>query len=308
MKAIIVYFSQTGNTKQIAQAIQKGMKPKMETCDMVKLKELDTKDLAKYDLIGLGSPVWRLGAPNNIVAFLNKLPSLKGKLGFVFCTHGALPIGFMKRVVPLLQSKGMTVIGFNDWYGGCFLPYLPNPYLTDGHPDEIDLKEARAWGREIAQRAQRIAAGETGLIQKIPREEDDTLWHFEPPVTNTIRDIRGETQRKMRINMEKCRYPSCTICIDNCPMDAIDFSVSPPVIKKFCHADFFCQAICPEGAIEANFTELAAAHDLVVRDRFIRTLNEETAKGKFRWLTPLEKIGWKTHQHETTKHPRLKPA
>lgn len=308
MKAIIVYFSQTGNTKKIAQAISRGMKGKIETCEMSRLKETDPRELSKYDLIGLGSPVWRLGAPNNIVAFVNKLPVLKGKLGFVFCTHGALPIGFMKRVVPALQSKGMTIIGFNDWYGGASLPYLPMPYLTDGHPDEIDLKEARAWGREIAQRALRITAGETNLIPKIPKEEDDSLWRYEPVVTDTVRNIRGMTQQNMRINMEKCKYPQCTICLDNCPMDAIDFSVSPPVFKKFCHADFFCQAICPEGAIEADFTALSAAHDLVVRDRFIRTLNEAVAKGKFRWLVPLEKVGWTTHQHETKKHPRIIPA
>lgn len=93
MRTIVIYFSQTGNTRKIARAIIKGMKPTMEVCDIVKLKEARTRDLGRYDLIGLGSPIWRLGAPNNVVAFLNKLPGLDGKLSFVFCTQGPTPSG-----------------------------------------------------------------------------------------------------------------------------------------------------------------------------------------------------------------------
>ena len=58
MKSIIIYFSLTGNTKQIAQAIHKGISPLMEQCDITTLKEIDSSRLHDYDLIGIGSPVW----------------------------------------------------------------------------------------------------------------------------------------------------------------------------------------------------------------------------------------------------------
>jgi flavodoxin len=56
MKGIIIYFSLTGSTKKIAQAIYKGMNPFLESCDLVKLKDVDTACLNNYDLIGIGSP------------------------------------------------------------------------------------------------------------------------------------------------------------------------------------------------------------------------------------------------------------
>ncbi len=59
MKSIIVYFSQTGNTKKIAEAIHKGMSQMsqlVEKCDICRLNEIDTGDLIGYDLIGVGSP------------------------------------------------------------------------------------------------------------------------------------------------------------------------------------------------------------------------------------------------------------
>ena len=57
MKSIVIYFSITGNTRKIAEAIHKGMKSLGENCDIARLKDIDTPDLQGYDLIGLGSPV-----------------------------------------------------------------------------------------------------------------------------------------------------------------------------------------------------------------------------------------------------------
>ena len=93
----MIYFSMTGNTRKIALAIHKGMKKVMGDCDIAKLQEVNVRDLRKYDLIGLGSPLWRLNAPPNVLAFIRGLTSLEGKHAFPFCTHGALPVGFMKR-------------------------------------------------------------------------------------------------------------------------------------------------------------------------------------------------------------------
>ncbi|MFC1942337.1 EFR1 family ferrodoxin [Chloroflexota bacterium] len=305
MKGIVVHFSQTGNTRQIAQAIQTGMKQVMGECDIAAIKEVNAQDLAKYDLIGLGAPIWRLSVPANVMAFIQSLPSLEGKHSFPFCSHGALPVGFMKIITTALMRKGLTIIGYNDWYGGAFLPYLPKPYVTDGHPDEIDLKEAEDFGREMAERSRRIYSGETNLIPKLPEEtSDDSLWRIEASPAGDVIKIRQTTREQRVINIEKCKYPGCTLCMDNCPMDSIDFSVSPPVFKSNCQVDWFCEAICPEGAIEVDFGPLTKAHDFVVSGVFVRLLDEAEAKGTFRRYVPLEKVGWNTHQHEITGHPR----
>src|ERR1039457_72316 len=93
VKAIIVYFSQTGNTERIAKAIQTGIKQATSQCDLVKIREADRHALHKYDLIGIGSPVmaWE---PDNVGNFVDSLRSVGGKHVFAFNTHGLLPGGF----------------------------------------------------------------------------------------------------------------------------------------------------------------------------------------------------------------------
>ena len=57
MKSIVIYYSQTGNTKKIAQAIHAGISQTKSTCDIARLKDVNPSNLRDYDLIGLGSSV-----------------------------------------------------------------------------------------------------------------------------------------------------------------------------------------------------------------------------------------------------------
>ena len=57
---------------------------------------------------------------------------------------------------------------------------------------------------------------------------------------------------KLEIDMTKC-----TLCIDGCPQDAIDFSKSPPFVHNWCEGDNLCWAICPEDAIIVTNEETA---------------------------------------------------
>ena len=54
MKRIVIYYSQTGNTRKVAKAIRKGMEQNAGQCDIAHIKDLDPADVDHYDLIGLG--------------------------------------------------------------------------------------------------------------------------------------------------------------------------------------------------------------------------------------------------------------
>lgn len=302
MKSIIVYFSQTGCTKKIAQAIRVGMLQVMEQCDIAALKEVNPHDLIGYDLIGLGSPIWFGKDPANVHGFIDGMPSLKGKHSFPFFTHGALPSGFMQSVVPALIGKGLTVIGFNDWYGSVILPHLPKPYFTDGHPDEIDLKQAEDFGREMAERSRRISLGEPHLIPILPKgREWEKLYGQQEVLTKELADAHRMIQKQRKINMENCT--ECSLCVDNCPMDSIDFSMFPPVFRNNCVACWFCEQICPTGAIEVDYGSLAKIHDKYAQNLLAKRLEVAEAKGRFRRLVKLEEIGW-TSWYKQSGHPR----
>jgi flavodoxin len=53
MKCIVIYYSWTGNTKQIASAIHSGIKEIFDECDIYLHEEVDINKLREYDLIGL---------------------------------------------------------------------------------------------------------------------------------------------------------------------------------------------------------------------------------------------------------------
>jgi len=177
LKAIVVYYSATGSTGKVANAIYRGMNRVM-LCDVAPLKKIDPKAMARYDVVAIGGPIWYYRETANLRLFISKMPNMAGKPCILFCTHGTQPSGFFHWLMQPIQRKELTVIGWNDWYGGAsHVLHMPSPYVTDGHPDEIDLQEAEAFGKQMAERAQRIYNGEKNLIPDIPSGPDaDPLW------------------------------------------------------------------------------------------------------------------------------------
>jgi len=260
MKSIVLYYSATGNTKEIATAIHQGIKQVGHGCDLSAIQYTDPLEIVNYDLVAIGAPIWFYREPANVRLFIHHLPDMTGKLCIPFCTHGASPAGFMFSIVPALQRKGFTIIGYNDWYGGVEqVLHAPKPYFTDGHPDETDLKEAWTFGSEMAVLADNITSGKKELIPELPKGSGaDPLWRRNPFIgesknKNTKRSAPPVSPKaNWTVNTDKCLYPECTLCADNCLVGCIDLTTSPPSIGKSCIGDALCERICPVGAMEPD--------------------------------------------------------
>jgi ferredoxin len=211
---------------------------------------------------------------------------MDGKHCIIFGTHGGAPVGQFWSQSQSVLKKGMTIIGWSDWYGPDFLsPHGRVPHHAWGHPDSIDLAEAEAFGRQMAEYSIRIYAGESDLIPRIPTPDkgQNSLWS---PRVNELGNITFASPPPDSIphfDFTKCVYPRCTQCIENCPVSAIDFSVivpagsiiskdsivsqdsifaqdftkrpesmpgSPLVLKEACqHCGGLCQRVCKYDAI-----------------------------------------------------------
>lgn len=303
MKGIVIYFSQTGNTKKVAEAIFGGMKSagvEMEitplstgpSCHQTFIRDIGFNTITNYDLIALGTLVVRWGAPKNILNVAENLPDLSGKHCFLFATHGMARAQVFAHLAEKLRAKGLTIIGYKSWYGTCYIHYIPKPYFTDGHPDEIDLQEAADFGREMVERSQRISQGEPGLIPEmtLPKE-------MNPPLTMV----------KLTYDKDKCNYPKCSICMDYCPMGVIDLSAVPIVLQgEGCIDCYYCEKLCPSGAINGKWESVAHSFQQTMLQGALLDAEKGKAKGYYRPLVDFREVMAADPWYKLIKRPRLR--
>lgn len=276
MKALIIYFSQTGGTLKVAECIRDGIKDMTGQCDLVSIEGIDVGSLGNYDLIGLGCPVFYFQEPFNVRSFIESLPDLKGKQWFLFCTHGSSWGNIFPLMGEQLRRKGVITVGYHHTYSDASLPYHPHPAMTSGHPDAQELEEARAFGREIITCCRRIASGDRSLIPEPEPVREDWVKIAE---MYTAEFLEREMPR-LSIDMNECTL--CKECERGCPVKGIGVEEDPPRIQQPCIYCWNCAKICPVQAIKADWEKRAA----VVRENYARyrkTLDEAAAQGRFRW-------------------------
>jgi len=271
IRGIVIYYSGTGNTAQVAEALWRGMRSVIP-CDIsplapAKVAKVKPEDMAKYDVIALGAPNWYMRVPANVLCFTHDMPRMDGKHVILFGTHGSGGPGMFWIMSKNILKKGMSIIGWSDWYGADFLtPHSSVPDGEWGHPDSIDLAEAEAFGRKMAENSIRIYAGERSLLpDEIPAPDVGGNSLFSPSGrSGTPSFAGGAANATPHFDFSQCVYPRCNRCIENCPAKAIDFSlvapfgllthttetVSPLVLKEACmQCGGLCERVCTYGAI-----------------------------------------------------------
>jgi flavodoxin I len=169
MKILIAYLSQTGNTEKVAKAIYEEASPTHDI-ETKKLEEVNPENVSGYDLIFIGSPIHAGNLSGAVKDFLGRLqiPSGVKLAGFVTHSGAAYPEQILgKFTEPFKAACEKNALE----YLGCFnCQGFLNPAihemvkkgqnLTDeqwaervkqmtGHPDEADLKKARAFAGEV---------------------------------------------------------------------------------------------------------------------------------------------------------------
>lgn len=286
MKVLIICFSQTGNTRKAAEEIMTGIVEAGDHCEIVDLKGIDPESFSRYDLIGLGCPVFYYREPFNVGDFIEALPDQNGRQWFIFCSHGSVLGLTLHSMTEKLLARGAKVIGSHHTYADGTIPYYPYPTVTTGHPDEQDLAEARSFGRKIGQCSKSVTQGDESCIVPPPPVTED--W-VEEEAQRLSRDFLTQIHPKLTINQERCTL--CGECEDSCPVDGIGVSADPPRIQEPCILCLNCVKICPTCAIETDWSLFVP----IVPEqyaKYIKALNDAEARGEFRWRLDPESINY----------------
>jgi flavodoxin I len=139
-KILILYYSQTGNTEKMANAVAEGAKNNGNV-DVELSYHTDAESLTSYDAIIVGAPTYHHGMPVDYKSLFEeaaiKGANLKGKIGAAFGSYGwsgEAP----KLLLEIMKNKfEMKIVG--------------EPLLARYIPDQGILNACKELGKKVSE-------------------------------------------------------------------------------------------------------------------------------------------------------------
>jgi len=158
---LISYYSKTGNTQAMAEAVARGASSVQGVKVVLKTTgETTTADLLAAGAIIVGSPVYNANVAPQVQEFITSWPfegaPMKNKLGAAFVTAGGISAGEELSMLNILHSMmifGMVVMGGDDYrsaFGASAIRGEPPFHASEPIHDQFLLKGENL-GRRVAE-------------------------------------------------------------------------------------------------------------------------------------------------------------
>ncbi|MCK9603144.1 MAG: NAD(P)H-dependent oxidoreductase [Candidatus Omnitrophica bacterium] len=148
-KILVIYYSRSGNTKKMAQAIVKGIEKEGTTAVLKDVKDVEARELLDYAGIIIGSPTYYGTMAAEIKALLDESVAihgkLEGKVGAAFASSANIGGGNETTILDILNAMlihGMIIRG--DSQGDHYGP------VAIGAPDARATGECTRLGERVA--------------------------------------------------------------------------------------------------------------------------------------------------------------
>lgn len=155
-KALVIYYSRTGNTKKMAECIAEGVKNEGAEVVIKDAKGVNAGELLKYDAIIIGSPTYYGSMAADIKKLLDDSVKfhgkLEGKVGAAFASSANVGGGNETTILDILNAMlihGMIIQG--DPQGDHYGP------VAIGSPDSRSTKECVRLGEKVARLVKRLS-------------------------------------------------------------------------------------------------------------------------------------------------------
>lgn len=161
-KILVLYDTQSGNTRTMAEAVADGARSMPDTAVTLKcVDDAEARDLFEHDGIAVGSPTWCGQMSWKLKKFFDESTCVWGKIedkvGCAFSTSGGQGGGNEMTCLSILSvmlNYGMLVFGVTEYSS----PGMTAHYgaVAVGEPDEAELAACRMLGQKIVQHVQRM--------------------------------------------------------------------------------------------------------------------------------------------------------
>lgn len=138
-KVLITYWSGTGNTEKMAEAIAEGAKAKGAEVDCKNISEVTADVALGYDVIAVGSP--SMGAEvleeNEIEPFVTELEGrIKDRKLGIFGSYGWGDGEWMRNWAERMRGAGANL--------------MDDGLMAHETPDDAAIEECKGWGEKLA--------------------------------------------------------------------------------------------------------------------------------------------------------------
>lgn len=248
-RGLVVWYSQTGNTKRIGKLIAATWAKAGIKTDSGDYRDLGKIIPADYDVIAVGSPVYYYEVPENFREWINGISSIEGTPVASFVTFGGQgnnQYNTAYSILKMLSHKGGVPAGMATF--GSMSSFALT--WAAGNKDRI-LKYSDQPDGEVYSSVRRYSSDIIKRIQNGGKITISKEFSFSDCISGGVSicftklTITGHC-----VNKDICI--SCGSCVKKCPVNAI-FPTNGVVDTDKCIACLGCVNNCPAEAVEMKF-------------------------------------------------------
>jgi flavodoxin/NAD-dependent dihydropyrimidine dehydrogenase PreA subunit len=271
-----VFFSQTGNTRRVAEAMAEAFRSYGHSVKTISLTDAVPGDVYAADLLGFGTPCFSSKAPQPVMRFISTLPSMENQKAFVFATCGGAPGRVLYDIGNALRTKGANVLAGHLSRGEVHHPAPSINARFPGRPNAEDFDHVQRFVRAVCVHISTDHPVSLPRIYASSLTRSDGFYEFLGSAISdpTLRFFMPEP----KVDVGVCDL--CGWCNQGCPTQNI-YLRPYPVLGTDCIRCYRCYNKCPRYAFTINWR---------FADLILRLLYNQTFVRWFGVLEPGEKI------------------
>lgn len=229
-----IYFSPTGTSKSVVQAITDGFEgvSGREETDLTYPEFTAGGTIGENDLTVIGVPVYAGRVPALAAERLKNIQGNGAPVVIVVVYGNREFEDALVELRDIATANGFHVVAAGAFIGEHSFSTAELP-IAEGRPDSEDIRKAREFGRSVMEAlaaSDKSGAKELKIPGNIPYQEGMKNLPFTPSV-----------------NHDACTL--CETCVANCPTGAVSMNDTVVMDVTACILCCSCIKTCPEGAV-----------------------------------------------------------